>query len=300
MKVVLTGSSGFLGAALVERLLDDGHQVLRLVRPPAAAEPGTALWDPERGVLDTGCLEWAEAVIHLAGASVGAHRWTRAYKQTILQSRTVSTRLLADSLAVLAHPPAVLVTASATGIYGDRGDETLTEESAPGEGFRAMVCREWEAAARPAIQAGTRLVPLRFGIVLGHRGGLLPLLTRPARMNMGLRFGNGRQFISWILLDDAVAAVLRVLHDTTLEGPVNVTAPHPVTNAQFARCLAETLQRPAIGYAPGWALKLLTGPERAREVFLSSQRAVPRQLLERGFCFENPEISGALRTAIEE
>lgn len=231
---------------------------------------------------------------------MGAHRWEKAYKETILLSRTVSTRLLADSLAGLARPSAVLLTASATGFYGDRGDETLTEESPPGTGFRALVCREWEAAAQTAVQAGVRMVPLRFGIVLGRRGGLLPLLTRPARLGLGVRFGNGRQFMNWISLADAVAAVLWVLHDATLEGPVNVTAPDPVTNAQFACCLAETVKRPAIGYAPGWALELLAGRERARDVFLSSQRAVPAQLLARGFCFELPELSAALRSTIKE
>ena len=299
MNVVVTGSSGFVGSALVQGLLDHGHEVCRLVRPATPAGPGTTLWDPERGVLDPGCLTWAQAIIHLAGAGVGAHRWSPAFKQPILRSRTVSTSLLANSIAGLAHPPPILLTASAVGIYGDRGDEILTEEAMPGEGFRATVCRKWEAAVQRAALAGARVVPLPFGIVLGSQGGLLSLLTRPARMGLGVRFGNGRQFMSWISLADAVAAVLWVLHNPTLEGPVNVTAPHPVTNAEFARCLAETLKRPAVGHAPGWALKLLAGRERAQQVFLSSQRAVPRRILASGFQFESPEISAAMSATIE-
>lgn len=314
MNILVTGSSGFLGSALVERLTAERltaerltaeqlpakrHEVRRLLRPPASAGPGAAVWDPGRGLLDPECLEWTDAVIHLAGAGVGAHRWTSSYKQTILQSRTVSTRLLSEAIASAAHPPQALLIASAIGFYGDRGDEVLTEASAAGSGFRAQVCQAWEAAAQPAAAAGVPVVPLRFGIVLGGEGGMLPLLLRPARCGLRMQFGSGGQFVSWVSLADAVDALGWVLHQHDLEGPINVTAPLPVTNAEFARSLAQSLHRNGLGHIPGWALRAFAGSERANEVFLSSQRAVPTRLLDGGFSFGDLDLAGALQDVVE-
>lgn len=304
MKVVVTGSSGFVGGALVRRLEHDGHEVVRLLRPGSTRRGGrppsgaTACWDPQRGTIDAADLEGAGAVVHLAGASVGSRPWTRAYKEAILRSRVEGTRLLAGTLAGLRQPPPVLVSASAVGWYGDRGDEVLIEESPAGEGFRAAVCRQWEAETGPAAAAGIRVVRMRFGIVLGSSGGLLPVLLAPARLGIGTRLGDGRQFVSWISLEDAVRAVQRAVSDEGLSGAVNATSPNLVTNAQFADALSRAVHRPQMGWAPRWALELLAGRERAREVLLSSQRVLPAKLLRAGFAFEHPEIDGALAAAV--
>lgn len=317
--VVVTGSSGFVGSALVRRLGREGHDVVRFLRPrspgrmPRAVPehdaledvsprpPGRALrarWDPETATIDTGALEGAGAVVHLAGASVGARPWTRSYKDLILRSRVEGTRLLARALAGLREPPAVLVSASAVGWYGDRGSEVLTEDSAGGEGFRAAVCRAWEAETELAAEAGVRVVTMRFGIVLGRGGGLLPFLLAPARLSIGTRLGDGGQFVSWISLEDAVRAILWAIADGSLRGPVNATAPEPVTNAELAVAVARAVRRPRIGWAPAWALDVLAGRERAREVLLSSQRALPAKLLAAGFTFEHPHVEAALGAAV--
>ena len=303
MKVVVTGSSGFVGGALVRCLEREGHEVVRLLRPGSVrgARPpagGTARWDPQKGIVDAAALEGATAVVHLAGASVGARPWTRAYKKAILCSRVEGTRLLSGTLAGLRQPPPVLVSASAIGWYGDRADEVLTEDSPAGEGFRAAVCRQWEAETAPAAAAGLRVVHMRFGIVLGRTGGLLPVLLVPARLGIGARLGDGSQFVSWISLEDAVRAVQWAVSEEGLRGAVNATSPNPVTNARFAAALSRAVRRPQVGWAPRWALELLSGRERAREVLLSSQRVLPAKLLRAGFAFEHPAIDGALAAVL--
>jgi uncharacterized protein len=303
MKVVVTGSSGFVGGALVRRLEHEGHEIVRLVRPGSVrgARPpagGTARWDPQKGIVDAAALEGAAAVVHLAGASVGARPWTGAYKEAILRSRVEATRLLSGTLAGLGQPPPVLVSASAIGWYGDGADEVLTEDSPSGEGFRAAVCRQWEAETAPAAAAGLRVVHMRFGIVLGRSGGLLPVLLAAARLGVGTRLGDGRQFVSWISLEDAVGAIQQAMSDEGLRDAVNATSPNPVTNARFADALSRAVRRPQIGWAPVWALELLAGRERAREVLLSSQRVLPAKLLAAGFGFEHPELEEALSVAV--
>lgn len=296
MRVAVTGSSGFVGRALVARLESEGHEVLRLLRPGSAPVPGSAQWDPRSWAIDAGALEGLDAVVHLAGAGIGVRPWTRSYKEKILRSRVDGTRLISETLAGRERPPKVLLSASAIGWYGDRGDELLTEDSPPGTGFRAEVCRQWEAATEAAEAADIRVVHLRFGIVLGAGGGLLGVLTIPARLGLGTRLGNGSQFVSWVSLADAAGAVVHLLGADRVSGPVNVTSPEPVTNREFAAALSRALGRPRIGWAPAWLLKLAAGKERANEVLLSSQRAIPQKLLESGYDFVEPELSRSLET----
>ena len=297
MRIAVTGSRGFVGSALCARLEELGYEAVRLLRLGGELPPGSAYWNPENGNIDAGALEGLDAVVHLAGAGVGEHRWTRSYMETIRRSRVEGTRLIVETLTHLAIPPRVLVSASAIGWYGDRGDEVLTEESASGEGFRAEVCREWEAATEGAASAGIRVARMRFGIVLGLGGFLGPLIL-PARLGLRMRFGDGNQFLSWITCYDTVNAILRAIQDETLSGAVNTTGPNPVRNKEFARELSRTLGRPGLGHLPKLALEIAAGRQLAREVLLSSQRAVPNKLLAAGFAFQHREISDGLSSAL--
>jgi uncharacterized protein (TIGR01777 family) len=299
MRVAVTGSSGFVGRALVARLESEGHEVLRLVRPGSPAVPGSVELDPRSWAIDAKALEGLDAVVHLAGAGIGIRPWTRSYKEKILRSRVDGTRLIAETLAGLDRPPNVLLSASAIGWYGDRGDEMLTEDSPTGTGFRAEVCRAWEAATSAAETRGIRVVHLRFGIVLGAGGGLLKVLLIPARLGLGTRLGTGRQFMSWISLADAAGAVVHLPAADRVSGAVNVTSPAPVTNREFAVALSRALGRPRIGWAPAWFLKLVAGKDRANEVLLSSQRAVPEKLLESGYDFVDPELRRTLAKCLK-
>ncbi len=312
MKVLVTGSSGLIGTALVERLMADGHSIVRMVRgsapdgggPPGdTPEHGTVRWDPAGGSLDADALAAAGpfgAVVHLAGAGLGDKRWSSSRKREILDSRTDSTRLIGTALAALDAPPSVLVSASAVGVYGDRGDEVLTERSAPGDGFLAEVCRAWEQAASPAADAGIRTVLLRSGIVLSARGGALARQLPLFRLGLGGKLGRGRQYRSWITLDDEIRVILRCIEDAALVGPVNATAPEPATDAQFARALGVALGRPAVLAVPSPALRLLLGPEMAAELLLSGQRVHPEALGSRGFGFSHPHLGEALRWAVQD
>jgi uncharacterized protein (TIGR01777 family) len=295
MRVAVTGASGLIGAALVERLRRDGHRVLRLVRRPPNGDDEVR-WDPAARQLDAAALDGVDAVVHLAGESV-AQRWTPESKRTILRSRVDSTRLLADALARRAHPPRVLVCASAVGFYGSRGDEVLHERSPAGGDFLATVTQEWEAASRPAERADIRVVNLRLGVVLSARGGALAQMLPPFRLGAGGRVGSGRQWMSWIALDDAVEVVLRALRDDALRGPVNAVA-GAVTNAEFTRALAHAVHRPALVPVPVFALKLLYGAEMVEGTLLASQRAEPRRLREAGHRFLHPDLPDALRAAL--
>src|SRR5260221_10590770 len=245
MRVIVPGSHGLVGSALVARLTAEGHEVTRLVRSPSPG-PGAAAWDMERGIIDSGALEGHDAVVHLAGAGIADARWTDAHKREIRESRTRGTDLLARTLAGLRSPPRVLASGSAIGFYGDRGDETLTEASPAGRGFLADVVVEWEAAARPAAAAGIRVAHLRTGIVLAGKGGALGKQLLPLKLGLGGRLGGGSQYQSWISLTDEVGAILHTLSDETLSGPVNLTGPEPVTNAAFTKALGRAVRRPTL------------------------------------------------------
>ena len=296
---LVSGASGLLGTALRQALAAGSLPVLQLVRRPPEGS-NQLQWNPaaEPSVANPQALEGLAGVIHLAGANVAAHRWTAAYKREIAASRIDSTRALAATLARLSRPPQVLVVASATGFYGNRAAELLDETSSPGSGFLAGVCQKWEAAAQPAVDAGIRVVHLRLGVVLGPGPGALAAMLPLFRLGLGGRLGNGRQWMSWISLPDAVAATLFVLRTPALAGPVNLTAPNPVTNAQLTRSLARALRRPAILPPPAFALRLALGP-MADEALLASARVFPSRLLTSGFRFEHPTVAQALAAALQ-
>ena len=293
MKILLSGASGFIGSALVARLGDEGHEPVRLVR--AEPRPGGAeiRWDPTAGRLDAASLEGFDAVVHLAGESIAEGRWTRARKTRIRDSRVRGTELLARTLARLSDRPEVLVSASAIGFYGDRGDQELDEQSPRGNGFVAEVCRQWEGASRTAGAAGIRVVQLRLGLVLSPTGGALAKMLPAFRLGLGGRLGSGRQYVSWITLDDLVDVVRHVLATDRLQGPVNAVAPQPVTNREFARALGRALRRPARVPVPRFALRAMLG-EMADELLLASIRVLPRRLLDTGFRFGDADLPAAL------
>jgi uncharacterized protein (TIGR01777 family) len=251
-------------------------------------------WDPAQGIIDADALGTVDAVIHLAGENLASGRWTVARKKRIRESRVAGTRLLSETLAALAQPPRVLLSASAVGYYGDRGSETLTESSAPGVGFLAEVCQAWEAATAPASSAGIRVAHLRFGIILSANGGALARMLPLFRAGLAGPLGPGSQYWSWISIDDAVAAIDYALQTDALCGPVNLVASQPVTNREFTRVLAAQLRRPAFFRAPAWALKLALGP-MAEEALLASARAVPARLIESGFAFEGVDLTAVLQ-----
>jgi uncharacterized protein (TIGR01777 family) len=296
--VILSGASGMLGSALTLALNNRQTPVLQLVRRRPSGERQLQ-WSPEvdPAVSNPAPLEGAAAAIHLSGASVAAHRWTEAYKRELATSRLDSTRRLAKVLAALRNPPRSFLVASAIGIYGDRGDELLTESSAAGKGFLAELCEQWEAAADPAVQAGIRVVHLRFGVVLGPGKGALQQMLPPFRIGLGARLGSGKQWMSWVALADVVAAILFALDHRELSGAVNVVSPNPVTNADFTQALGRELHRPAILTVPRFALRVLFG-QMADEALLASARVQPAKLQAAGYQFLLPEIDGALKAAL--
>jgi len=291
MRILVTGSSGLIGSALVSFLEAAGHGVTRVVR--SAPRQGEVRWDPAAATMETDGLDGHAAAVHLAGETI-AGRWTPAKKARIVTSRVQGTRLLSTTLAGLRQPPPVLVCASAIGFYGDRGGEVLTEESAPGSGFLPQVVRSWEAAADPARAAGIRVVHLRFGVVLSGRGGALARMLLPFRLGLGGPVGSGRQFMSWVALDDAVRSILHSIECEGLVGPVNVVSPNSVTNREFARTLGRVLRRPAFCRVPAVVIRLVLG-EMGRELLLSSVRAVPAKLRASGFECGHPDLEGAIR-----
>ena len=265
----------------------------RLVRRPAAG-PHEIRWDPTGGTLDPAALEAHNAVVHLAGASLGDHRWTNSYKAKVLDSRVAGTSLLAETLASLDRPPAVLASGSAIGYYGDRGDEELTERSAPGTGFLAEVVQAWEGAAAPATRAGIRVALLRSGVVQAPEGGALKRLLLPFRLGIGGRIGSGRQWLSWVAIDDEVGAIRHVITNSSVEGPVNVTSPNPVTNAEYTRVLGRVLHRPTLLPTPTPVLQLMLGRELVSEMLLGGQRVRPTVLQASGYTFARPSLEEAL------
>jgi hypothetical protein len=297
MRIVVTGSSGLIGQALVSRLRQAGHQVVPLVR--RAPGPGEAAWDPVAGTIDPRALPGAGAVVHLAGAGIADRRWSPARRRQILDSRVRSTDLLARTLAVgAAEGSPVLISGSAVGWYGDRGDEELTETSGAGGGFLADVCRRWEEATGPAEAAGLRVAHLRTGIVLSRHGGALARQLPLFRLGLGATLGSGRQWVSWISLDDEVGAIEHVIATDGLVGPVNATAPEPVTNRVLTRQLGRTLHRPALLRMPPLALRLALGAQLADEALLGGQRVLPAALEHHGYRFRHPTLPGALAAAL--
>jgi uncharacterized protein (TIGR01777 family) len=296
--IAVTGASGLVGSALVPFLTTGGHTVVRIGRgtpaPSTTPQLRDVQWDPAAGRLDPAALEGVDAVIHLAGASV-ADRWTAAHKRAIEESRVQGTRLVAETIARLGRPPRVLVSASATGIYGDRGEQQLDETSAPGQGFLAGVAQRWEAATEPAARAGVCVVHARLGVVLSARGGALPKLMRPFQLGAGGHLGPGRQWMPLVALDDVVGALTYLALRDDIEGPVNVVGPQAMRNADFSRLLGQVLGRPSFAAAPAFALRLALGREQADEMLLASQRVLPRALLGAGFRFEHATVESALR-----
>ncbi|AEW93679.1 hypothetical protein SCATT_13080 [Streptantibioticus cattleyicolor NRRL 8057 = DSM 46488] len=297
MRIAVTGASGLIGAALVRTLRADGHEVVRLVRR-APAGPDEAGWDPLGGRVDAAGLAGCTAVVHLAGAGIGDHRWTARYKRTLRDSRVLGTRTLARALAELPEPPKVLVNGSAIGIYGDTGDRRTDESAPPGHGFLAELCQEWEAAADPAREAGVRTVHARTGLVVARGGGAWGRLFPLFRAGLGGRLGSGRQYWSFISLHDEVAALRHLIDTEELSGPVNLTAPEPVTNREVTAAMGRVLRRPAFAAVPEAALRLALG-ELAGDV-LASQRVVPARLSASGFTFAFPSVDEAIRAALDE
>ncbi len=275
-----------------------GHRVTRLVRPPLAPGEDSLLWNPPAIGPESDALQEFDAVIHLAGESV-AQRWTENQKARIRSSRVTGTALLSHALAAAQIPPRALIVASAVGYYGDRGAELLSEDSPPGRGFLAEICRDWEAATEPAASNGLRVVNLRFGLVLSRQGGALARMLPPFRMGLGGPVAGGHHYISWITLDDLVGSILFVLAQNSLRGPVNAVAPNPVTNAEFTRALAKVLRRPAVLPLPASAVRLMFG-EMGQELLLSSQRVEPARLIAAGFHFGFPDLEPALRHALQK
>ena len=295
MKVAVTGATGLIGSALVPFLRSGGHEALALRRASGGAGGGgEAEWDPRTGALSAGVLDGLDAVVHLAGENVAGGRWTAARKARIRGSRVDGTRRLAAALAALPRPPRTLVAASAIGFYGDRGDEALDEASAPGAGFLPEVCQAWEASADAAREAGLRVVHLRIGIVLTPAGGALGQMLLPFRMGVGGVIGSGRQYMSWVALDDVLGAVLHALRTEDLAGAVNAVAPNPVTNAAFTKTLGRVLRRPTLLPLPAFGARLAFG-EMADALLLASARVDPARLRDGGFRFAHPGLEDALR-----
>jgi uncharacterized protein len=284
-----------IGRAVGRALRDDAHQVVPLVRGGGDGR-SSILWDPSSRRFDAASADGADAVIHLAGESIAAGRWTAAKKKSIRDSRVEGTRLLAEGIASCARRPAVLIVASGVGYYGSRGDEILEESSSLGSGFLAEVCRDWEAAADPARAVGIRVVHLRFGVVLAKEGGALATMLPPFRLGLGGKLGDGRQWLSWVSLDDVVSVVRFILHGDTSDA-VNVVVPTPVRNEEFTRALGRVLSRPTFFSVPAFAAHLAFG-EMADEALLASTRAVPKRLLDAGFRFEHGELEPALRALL--
>ncbi|MFJ6779448.1 TIGR01777 family oxidoreductase [Streptomyces yangpuensis] len=296
MRIAVTGSTGLIGSALVRSLRADGNEVVRFVRREPAA-PDEARWDPERGHVDPAGLAGCGAVVHLAGAGIGDHRWTAAYKRKIRDSRVLGTAALANALAGLDEPPAVLVSGSAVGYYGDTGERPVDEDAPAGHGFLPSVCVEWEAAAAPAREAGIRTAFARTGLVVAKEGGAWGRMFPLFRAGVGGRLGDGRQYWPYISLRDEVAALRHIIDTPSLSGPVNLTAPEPLTNRQVTAAMGRVLHRPAVLPVPAVALRVVLG-EFSEDV-LGGQRARPARLLESGFVFRDPGIEQAIRAALQ-
>lgn len=293
MKLLISGASGFIGGALIRRLQAESHSIFKLVRRKKGLRKDEIFWDPASDKIDLEKLEGFDAVIHLAGENI-VGRWTPEKKKKIHDSRVKGTELLSRSLARLSSPPSTLLCASAIGYYGNRGEEELDEKSGPGKGFLAETCQAWEAASKPAQDAGIRVIHYRIGMVLSSEGGALQKMLPLFKLGLGGKLGNGKQWVSWISLEDLIEGMRFVLQHPTLSGPVNAVSPQPVTNANFTEALGIALHRPTFATAPAFALKLAMG-EMAEEALLASVKALPRKLMEAGFSFRHVRLSEALQ-----
>jgi uncharacterized protein len=299
MRILISGASGLIGTATGSAFLADEHTVARFVRPGGDLLPGDVRWDPTASTVESSAMEAADAIIHLSGASIGQGQWTQERKNILRASRIEPTRLLVDAIAKLRRKPRVLVSASAIGYYGNRGDELLSESSPSGSDFLAKLTADWEAESWRADSLGVRTVLLRFGVILSTRGGALPRMLLPFRLGLGGRLGGGKQWISWVALADVVEAVRAAVADERFSGPINVVAPNPVKNAEFTRVLGRAVRRPALFPAPAFMLRLALG-EMADGLLLTSQRVEPQKLRESGFRFQFAELPLALGAALEE
>lgn len=298
MEIAISGSTGLVGSELVKALRAGGHKVRRLVRSENEVGADNILWNPRQGIRDLYRLEGIDALVNLSGENIASGRWTRRRKKELYQSRVESTRLLVDRIGRLQKKPSVFVNASAIGYYGDRGDEILDEKSGPGEGFLAELCQAWESEARRAKDKGMRAVFTRFGVILSAKGGALARMLPIFKLGAAGRVGSGRQWMSWIAIPDAIAAIIHALENSDLQGPVNTVSPNPVQNQQFTKVLGKVLRRPTIFPAPAPALKLTLG-QMANELLLSSQRVMPKELERTSFQFGYPELEAALREVLK-
>jgi uncharacterized protein (TIGR01777 family) len=306
VKILISGSTGLVGSAVVDNLSHQGHEVTRLIRPgtelpkrrtaPFGDLP-QVLWNPQTGLLNSRAEE-VDAIIHLAGASIAGHRWTAAWKSELRDSRVTATRNLVASLRQLHRPPQIFIAASAIGFYGNRGDEELTESSTPGTDFLAQLTRDWEAESARAAELGARVVILRFGVILAKEGGALPRMALPFRLGVGGKIGSGRQWISWVTLEEVVAIIRFGLETNLLSGPANAISPNPVRNAEFAATLGRVLRRPAIFPTPSFALRLALG-EVADSLLLASQKVRPTKLQRLGYRFLYPDLEPALASVLK-
>jgi hypothetical protein len=294
IRIAITGASGIIGSALRPFLVAAGHQVITLVRRSADASAGEIQWDPATGVINADALEGVDAVVHLAGENIGDKRWTAERKRGFIASRVQSTQLISRTLAQLKRPPRVLVSASAIGFYGDRGDEPMTESSAKGIGFLPDLCEAWESATASASEAGLRVVNLRIGVVISRQGGALRKLLTPFKLGLGGVMGDGRQYLSWISAEDVVGSLCEAVFNDHLSGPVNATAPTPVSNREFVKALGHALRRPTVVPYPALAIKLLYG-EMGVATVLAGARVVPKKLRDAGFTFRHERIESVLR-----
>ena len=298
MKVIVTGSTGMVGTDLCAQLQAEGHEVGRLVRRPAAVD-NEIQWNPADGTIEADQLEGCDAIIHLAGENIAGQRWNDAFKSKIRDSRVKGTRLLAEAVARLNSPPSVVVCASAIGYYGDRGEELMLEDSLPGDDFLANVCQEWERAADPLRSRGIRTVHLRIGVILSSKGGALAKMLFPFKMGVGGVIGDGRQYMSWVSLDDVIGAVLHCVNRTDLQGPVNGTSPNPATNREFTKTFGKVLNRPALLPMPAFVAKLAFG-EMGQALMLASTRVVPKKLQDTGYQFRYSNLENAIQQAVYE
>lgn len=305
MKILISGSTGLVGSAVVDSLGHQGHDVVRLRRPGTAVpkttpSPGLpqVLWNPQSGLLNSRA-EQVDAIIHLAGASIAGHRWTASWKRELRDSRVAATRQLVASLRQLQRPPQVFIAASAIGIYGNRGDEELTESSPPGTDFLAQLAADWEAESARAAELGARVVILRFGVILAKHGGALPRMALPFRLGVGGKIASGRQWISWVTLEDVVSIIRFALETNLVSGPTNAVSPHPARNAEFANALGRVLHRPSIFPTPSFALRFALG-ELADSLLLASQRVYPTKLQRLGYRFLYPDLEPALQGVLRK
>jgi len=295
MKIAITGSSGLIGAELIHSLARTGAEVVRVVR--SNPDPNDVVWDIHARTIDASKLEGVDAVVHLAGEGIGDKKWSPEQKKKVLESRTLGTALIAETIAGLQTPPSVFVSGSAIGFYGDRGDEILTENSARGSGFLSDVVLAWESAASPAIDAGIRTAFIRTGVVLSSEGGALKEQLPFFKLGVGGKIGDGRQYWSWVSIEDQVRAILHII-DSDISGPVNVTAPNPSTNADFTSALGRALGRPTFLPTPRFAVDLRLGKEAAKEMIFHSTRVLPKVLTDSGFSFSHPTIDEAFEALL--